>query len=209
MVEAPSERCWHWLYHGEAGALVVGNGYESVPEERRPIVLAWIRFPTSGGMTIQAPSYRRATLAAKFFGPRLGSLAVAVRCRLINRVFASDDGAPDALFKMLDRNVTVIDPREAEARLERDLAGARSPEEAERAAVRSLERRLASGEDVPLVEDFPLAPEEETSEFQHLELALRFVRAMEHWRGNTHLTLAAIIVRLTKDGALGRPDVVT
>jgi uncharacterized protein (DUF952 family) len=54
-----------------------------------------------------------------------------------------------------------------------------------------------------MVEDFPLAPEEETPDFQHLAtgLQLRLVRAVEHWRGNTDLTLAAIIIRAVKEGA--------
>jgi hypothetical protein len=82
----------------------------------------------------------------------------------------------------------------------------------ERAAAASLEQRLASKQDVPMVEDFPLAPEEETADFQHLATALRlrFARAVEHWRGNTHLTLAAIILRMVEQsmrggGALQRP----
>jgi hypothetical protein len=57
-----------------------------------------------------------------------------------------------------------------------------------------------------MVEDFPLAPEEETPEFQHLATGLqfRFVRAVEHWRGNTHLTLTAIIVRTVEENAWAR-----
>ena len=40
-------------------------------------------------------------------------------------------------------------------------------------------------------------PEEETPDFRDLATTLQFrlVRAFEHWRGNTHLTLAAIIRR--------------
>jgi len=64
-----------------------------------------------------------------------------------------------------------------------------------------MERRLKSKEDVTLVEDFPLVPEEETLEFRELAttLHLRGVRALEHWQGNAHLTLAAIIVRTVKE----------
>jgi hypothetical protein len=61
---------------------------------------------------------------------------------------------------------------------------------------------LRSGQDVPVVEDFPLAPEEETPDFQHLANTLQFrlLRALEHWKGNTHLTLTAIIVRTVNAG---------
>lgn len=79
-------------------------------------------------------------------------------------------------------------------------------QDAERAAAESLEQRLKSRVDVPMVEDFPLAPEEETPDFDHLATALqfRFVRAFEHWRGNTHLTLTAIIVRTVEQGMRDR-----
>jgi hypothetical protein len=55
-------------------------------------------------------------------------------------------------------------------------------------------------EDVPLVEDFPLAPEEETPEFNDLSmtLQLRTVRAHEHWMGNTNVTLADVIHKLVQ-----------
>jgi hypothetical protein len=45
MVEVPPERCWQWLYHAEAASLPIAAGYDSVPVERRPIVLGRIRFP--------------------------------------------------------------------------------------------------------------------------------------------------------------------
>jgi len=35
-------------------------------------------------------------------------------------------------------------------------------------------------------------------------LQFRFVRAFEHWRGNTHLTLTAIIVRTVEENARAR-----
>jgi hypothetical protein len=75
-------------------------------------------------------------------------------------------------------------------------------EDAERAARASLARKLKSKKDVPTVEDFPLAPEEETPDFRDLATTLRFrfVRAVEHWKGNTHLTLTAIIVRTLEEG---------
>lgn len=202
MAEDPVERCWQWLYHGETKTLrFAGAGYDDVPKERQPIILARVRFPKRGGMTLQTNSIERAVHAARFFAPHLGSRVVAIRFRLVNRFFAADEGSPDALMKNLDRNVTVIDPRNAEAEMEEELRGARSMEDIEHASAKSLEKRLKEGKDVPLVEDFPLAPEEETPDFEHLALTLnlRLVRAFEHWRGNTHLTLTAIIMRTVQE----------
>ncbi len=201
-VEDPVERCWQWLYHGETKSLRFAMaGYDDVPKERQPIILGRIRFPKSGGMTLQTNSTERAVQAAKFFAARLGTGVVATRCRVVNRCFAADEGAPGELMNNLDRNVTVIDPRDAEAQMEEDFKGVRSMADAERAAAKRLERKLTEGKDVPLVEDFPLAPEEETPDFQHLAMTLnlRFVRAFEHWCGNTHLTLTAIIMRTVQE----------
>jgi len=203
--EVPSERCWQWLFHAEAASVRLAAGYDEVPKEKRPVVLGRIRFPKTGGMTLQTNSIMRAIEGARFLGPRLGHEVVALRCRVVNRCFAADEGPPELLMKTLDQGVTVIDPRQAEAALERDFKGVRSMQDAERAAAERLDRRLASKADVPLVEDFPLAPEEETPDFQHLATALqlRLVRAIEHWRGNKHLTLAAIIVRMVAESAPG------
>lgn len=202
LVEAPAERCWRWLYNGEAAALQIGAGREAVSMERRPAVLGHIRFPMKGGMVIQTDSIDRAVAAAQFFAPHLSPEVVAIRCRVVNRCFAADEGQPEKLMKTLDQEVTVINPREAEQGLARSLMGVRTMEDAERAAAASLQRRLASKEDVPMVEDFPLAPEEETPDFRHLAtmLGFRLARALEHWRGNTDLTLIAIITRSVEEG---------
>lgn len=207
MAEDPVQRSWQWLFEAEAASLrFAAAGYGDVPEQRRPIILGRIRFPKNGGMTLETNSIERAVQAARFFAPHLGPDVVAIRVRVVNRCFAADEGALHDLLKHLDRGVTVIDPRHVEAEMERDFKGARSRQDVERAAAQRLERKLASGEDVPLVEDFPLAPEEETPEFQHLAATLqfRFVRAVEHWRGNTHLTLTAIIVRTVEQGMRAR-----
>jgi len=124
-----------------------------------------------------------------------------MRCRVVNRCFAADEGPSDKLAETLNHDVTVIEPREAEADFKREFGGVRTLQDAERAAADFVERRLRSKEDIPLVEDFPLAPEEETPEFKNLAITLqpRLMRAVEHWQGNTNLTLAALIVRTIKE----------
>lgn len=201
LVEVPEEQCWQWLFHAEAASLRFGGGYEDVPKERRPIILGRIRFPTERSMILQTNSIARAIGAAKFFAPYLGPECAAIRLRLANRLFAGEEGRPEELMKILDQDVTVIDPREAEAAFAWELKDARTKEVAERVIAESVERRLRSKEDVPLIEDFPLAPEEEIPDFRHLAftLQLRLIRAMEHWRGNTDLTLTALIVRMVKE----------
>jgi hypothetical protein len=119
---------------------------------------------------------------------------------VVNRCFAAGEGDISLLMKTLDKDVTVIDPRKAEEEFKRDFDGVRTVEDLDRAAQVSMERKLKNREDVPIVEDFPLAPEEETPDFRDLTitLQLRGIRALEHWNGNTHLKLAAIIMRMVE-----------
>lgn len=194
--EVPPEGCWEWLFHAEAASLrFAQGGYDDVPEARRPIVLGRIRFPRASAMTLQTNSVERAIEGARFFAGRLGPEVVALRVRVVNRWFYADEGPQNELMGTLDRDVTVVDPREFEATLRRELQSAGSRRDAKRVAEAVLER--ARGDDVPMVEDLPLAPEEETPDFRHLAntLQFRFVRAFEHWKGNTHVTLAEIIQR--------------
>ena len=141
-VEVPPERCWQWLYHAEAASLqFAAGGYDDVPEDRRPIILGRIRFPKRNSMTLETNSFERAIAGAKFFAPRLGADVVATRCRVVNRCFAADEGQPGKLMARLNQDVTVIDPREAEAALRGEFKGVRSSQSAERAAAEFLERR--------------------------------------------------------------------
>lgn len=200
---------WVWLYTAEAEALTFGRPYAELPAEVHPVVIGALRFPKEGGMTLEVRSFERAVAAAKFFGPRLGPRAVARRARVINRWFDAKEatGGPQQIDRHLDEDVTIIEPGEAAAKMEEYQAGAKSREEKVRAFERFHEDRRRERRDVPLVEDFPLVPEEETPDFAHLALTLRLrtLRAYEHWNGNTDLILQDIILRLAEQGAFGTP----
>jgi hypothetical protein len=73
-------------------------------------------------------------------------------------------------------------------------------DEAEKLEARAAHREEQRRRDVPLVEDFPLHAEEETPEFRDLKftLELRVVRALEHWKGKTQVTLADLIYGLVE-----------
>ncbi|MCU0662669.1 MAG: SEC-C domain-containing protein [Myxococcota bacterium] len=203
ILEAPEEQCWQWLFDGESASLRFGDrGYDDIPLDRRPIILGRVRFPNGNRMTLETNSILRAIAGARFFGPRLGSDVVAMRCRVVNRLFDAGEGPMNKLMESLDQDATVIDPREAEIAIRREFKGARPGQDAKSAIAEFVDRIVKSGEDVPTVEDFPLHHEEETSDFLNLAntLQLRFVRAFEHWRGNTHLTMASIIVNTVKEG---------
>ena len=200
-------RSWLWLYQDEARALRFGVPYAAVPKELQPIVLGTFRFPDKTRMVLETRSFERAIEAAKFFGPILGSRVVARRARVINRWFDASEVEQglERLCRLLDANVTVIDPSKTEAEFEQAMAGARTPREKRRAFEAHAE--ASRSKDVPMVGDFPLAPEEETPDYRDLAITLRFrsLRAYEHWRGNVHLKLADIIEQVVGNGvAAGR-----
>jgi len=200
---------WVWLYTAEAEPLTFGRPHAELPTEVHPVVIGSFRFPKKGGMTLELRSFERTIAAAKFFGPILGPRVVARRARVLNRWFDAKElvGGPEELDRHLDQNVTVGDPRVTEEKMEQYLAGAKTQEEKRRALERYYEDRRRERRDVPLVEDFPLAPEEETPDFMHLAMTLRLrsLRAYEHWNGNTKLILQDIIYRLAEQGAINPP----
>jgi hypothetical protein len=195
---------WVWLYTEEAEHLTFRLPHGKLPAEVHPVVIGAFRFPKKGGMTLEVRSFERAVAAARLFGPHLGACVVLRRARVLNRFFDAAEmvGGLDQLDRHLDRNVTVIDPRKTEERMNQYLAGAKTPAEARRALDRYHEDRRRERHDVPLGEDFPLAPEEETPDFTHLAMTLqaRSIRAYEHWNGNTHLTLTEIIHKFVAQG---------
>jgi hypothetical protein len=123
---------------------------------------------------------------------------VLSRARIINRWFELNevDVGVQRLDQLLDANVTRVDPKDEQEALTRALSVARTEGEWKRvfdAFVVEARRR-----DVPLVEDFPLAPEDESPDFRDLSMTLRLraMRAHEHWNGNTKVTLGDVIYKL-------------
>lgn len=195
-----AEDCWEWLFGAEAAQLDIGGGYHAVPENRRPIILGRLRFADDGTMTLETGSTERAVAAAQFFAVRLGKLCQLARCRVVNRLFAAEaDRMPSTkeLMKSLDEDVTLIDPAKNEERLRKDIQRLKEAGVADIMGA-IMQRDLESNEDVPAVEDFPADPDD-GKDFPHLRSALTFrrLRAMEHWRGNTHMTLVRVIMQAT------------
>lgn len=191
---------WGWWHRNEAARLDFSAFAATARPSPDPVVLATIDLPRAGGMEVTVRSYHRAVLAARFFGRRLGGRVTLSRLRVLNRFLSADDlsAGPDAVDDLLDDDVTVVDPRAAaaswaEALVRLGTRGVGAP-----ADVEALADELAarSESDVPMVEDFPLCPEEESPDFVSLKLALdlRFLRALAHSRGRTDVTLRSLIL---------------
>jgi hypothetical protein len=93
-------------------------------------------------MTLQTNSIERAVAGARFFASRLGPETVAMRCRVVNRFFAADEGPRDKRMETLDQDVTMIDPHNAEAAFRREIKGARPSQDPEQAVAEFLKRLL-------------------------------------------------------------------
>jgi hypothetical protein len=145
-------------------------------------------------MSLQVRSIRRAIELARMLRPQLGSKVELVRARIVNRWYDGEEltGENDLLDKALDRDVTVIDCEANDAEFERATAGASNIEEYLRLA--EEHRATRERQDVPMVEDFPMHPEDESDEMSDLAnvLNFRFVRAGRRWRGED-VTLRQVI----------------
>jgi len=177
--------CWVWLYQDEATSLTFDRSYATLSRELHPILIGRIRVPRPTSMVVELRSAPRAIEGARFFQAALGPDVVLRRLRVINRFFdVSELSAGLArLDKILDQDVTVIDPRVTEQEMQAALASSRTQDDKIDAYVRYMESKRA--DDIPLVEDFPLPGEEEISDFRDLGLPLRMrmLRALDHFQG--------------------------
>jgi hypothetical protein len=180
--------------HATPKASIYPSGPHQIAKELQPVILADLSFPEPRRLVMRFRSPDRAIAAAKFFCPRFGADAELDRVRILNRLVtpAESEHGLGAIDGLLDRNVTVIDPELGLRELEEALASGHTRAE-KLAAVERLHAEERK-RDVPEVEDFPLAMEEETPTFAHLSNMLRFrsLRAFEHWKGRK-VTLAQLI----------------
>jgi len=187
---------WIWVYADEASSVPLSKRPDEVPEIYRPIVLTHISFPAADKMIMRFRAAERAIAAALFFAPRFGQNGIPDRIRILNRLVTADEIQQEAHYcdRLLDQNVTVIDPEVEFQRIEALLDAA--PTITEKRRIYEQDARARRKRDVPDVEDFPLAMEEETETFTHLKntIHLRMVRAVERWSGKS-VTLGDIIYR--------------
>ncbi len=208
---APRGPRWGWWHRNEAARLDFSAFAGQARPSAEPVILGIIDLPPTGGMQITVRSFHRAVLAARFFGRRLGDRVTLVRLRVVNRLLCSPDvsGGVESVDDLLDHDVTVVDPRAVEAEQAWDEASARRGPGGVRslADLESIAKELMNREvaDVPMVEDLPLHPEEETPSYSHLEttLHLRLVRALAHSRGRTDVTLRRVIRDMVETSAAG------
>ena len=202
---------WIWLYADEASGIELAKRPNEVPEGYRPIALSRIALPEKDKLVMRFLSPERAIAAARFFAPRFGQNAIPDRFRILNRLVTSDEATWALTYAdtLLDQNVTIIDPEVEAKRVDALLDAA--PTVAERRRVYEADFKARRDRDVPDVEDFPLAMEEETPEFRDLSICLRLraTRAIERWSGKP-VTLRDIIYRqlgADPDAPLFPPDI--
>jgi hypothetical protein len=119
---------WIWVYDNGASSVPLFKRPDEVPEMYRPIVLAQISFPTADKMLMRFRAAERAIAAARFFSTRFGQHAVPDRIRILNRLVTAEEVEREVhcCDKLLDQNVTIIDPEVEFRRIEALLDGAKS-----------------------------------------------------------------------------------
>lgn len=168
------------------------------------VILGTFRFPGAKVMTLQVRSHERAKGIARLVRGVLGGDAPLVRARIVNRLFAAEEqtGELRELDRWLDRDVVKIEPKEDEV----EIAEAKRAIEGREDKLQALEEFYAAKRhtrprtDIPLVEDFPLWPEEETADLHDLRMFLdfRFTRALRRWKGED-VTLREVIEESVHD----------
>lgn len=165
------------------------------------VVIGTFAFPNAKTLVLQVRSHARAQGIAKLVRGVLGAEAQLVRARIVNRLFAAEEekGTIHELDRWLDRDVVRVDPElDDDERAEHDemrlaIAGRADKLQAVEEFL-AAKRRTRPRKDVPLVEDFPLWPEEESEDLRDLcaTLDLRFIRALRRWNGED-VTLREVI----------------
>ena len=177
------------------------TGAPRSPLDGRLVILGTFRFPDVKSMVLEVRSIARATEIARMLRPLLGASGKLTRVRVVNRWFAASELADglSELDKWLDRNVAVIRWEDAADELDAIVKRGKTPEERQALWVRWHEARRKV--DVPLVEDFPCHPEEESEQMGDLAntLNFRFVRASRHWAGE-RVTLTEVIEEIVAKG---------
>lgn len=178
------------------------------------VILGTFRFPSAKTMALQVRSHERAKGIAKLVRGALGNSARLVRGRIVNRLFAAEEqtGEIDELDRCLDRDVVKVDPKldhDEDAELEEMRRAVEGRADKLQAAEEFLaaRRHTRPRKDVPIVEDFPLWPEEESEDLRDLRMTLdlRFARAVRRWNGEDvtlHEVIEQMVDRAYADGRL-------
>lgn len=182
-----------WMHEHEAAALALDKGLYEIP---KGAVLGRISFPSPPTLMMRFRAPDRAISAALFFPPRFRRYAVLDRVRILNRLVTAQEAeaGADSLDRLLDRNVTVVDPVDRIRRLNALLE--QPATQAERIAIYERYMLDERRRDVPEVEDYPVSWDGEDGEQIHTanSLRLRMVRAVERWLGKP-TTISGIIQR--------------
>jgi len=155
-----------WLHKREAKELRFAPHGVS-PSAGPPTVLGRFRFVTPTELTLQLRSLPRARAAAAFFAKILGADVTLTRLRIVNRFFERNE---------IDKGLQVL-----EAELDQNVTSCREP--TMNSATKQL--NMTAAFDVPLIEDCPVHPDDDTPDYTFLGYALnlRMLRAHDHFVG--------------------------
>ena len=186
---------WVWLYTGKARRLKFSPRHTPVPKHLQPIVLGSFYLTSSTEAHLDVRSFERATKAVVFFDKHIPrNVASVTDIAVVNKCFDFSDKPPTDIGKFFESgNVKHHCPEDL---LEELLSFKQIADLSERRSqVHSFVEDKAR-EGLPEVERFPVNYYEDGIGSLESSLRMRAGVALEHWKGNTDVTMLDVIKKL-------------
>ena len=180
---------WAWLYSEEAKGIEFQKSYKDIPKQYRPIVLGYFSFNGDKELRLDVRSFERAIEAISFFDRKINRrLAKLTSLKVVNKLF------PATLDKaeLSEHHATFFEQRQAInhrdelEKLEEIAANYATEEEQQEVAFSYLEKHMKQV--LPEVEELDTHFYEDGIESIAMCLRVRYIEAMEHWKGNKNFS---------------------
>lgn len=195
---------WTWLYGSEAKGLKFELPFESIPVERRPIILGSIFLTNDAEGYLNTNSFERATKFLTFFDQKIGRAAMEFTdIEIVNKLITSTEMAPNIYQKYFD--LTPPRSNRADVAWERMQMIADAPISQDRKRDLLQKRALDDAKKpLDLIERLPCNfYDPEGIRTLEAALKMREVIAMQHWRGNTDFNFHNLIEPMIKQLSSG------
>jgi len=193
-----------FLWAAEARSLRFNVRYEEVPAHLHPVILATLRSREPGRLTLDTRSPKRLVAVMSFLAQHLPRGAVRPEeAIMLNRLVTAAEGreVTRTLDAWLDGDARMMEGAGEGFRpmLKTALEAKGGPLARAEAVMRKIEDQAR--QPLPSLERIPMNEDDHNGDFSALSmgLTLRSVLAVEHFKGNTHLTLLDLTERALQE----------
>lgn len=181
----PPRSRWVWLYSEETKNLKFKKCYKDIPKSLRSIVLGSITFKSEDEMILDVRSFERVIQAIIFFDKKISrSLAKIIKLRIVNKLFP----VPKNLEEIQNHPKIFFEKNNIKKNKKSILSKVFS----------SLE--ILMNKPSPEVEEIETNFYEDGIEGLEMSLNVKYIVALEHWKGNKNITQLNIIQNIMKNG---------